>query len=308
MRPERRPGRGPSRRTRSGGNQRDTRGRRKGNRPSPLRRGAGRWRDLVVGGLRRGVAAVFGMARRLAPIVAAGAVLAGAVGLGRLVERHLRSSPYFALRHVVVHGAERLGEAEVRALAGLQDGRNVFELSPRRVVRALRSHPWIASAEARRRLPDGYEVTITERHPVAVALREGEPWWVDETGEVFAPTGPEGPADLPVISGLRWSHPRRLRRQLEIAVSLVHDWRALRLEDRARLEEVHFEPGDDVTLWLARPRLQVRLGADGHRRRLRLLRRTLDRVARRRWRVRRIALDGERRRRRVVLQLDEAGG
>ncbi len=263
---------------------------------------------MAAGWLRRGGRVLTTLARRLVPVLAAAAVLAGAVGLGRLVERHLRSSPYFALRRVMVRGAERLSEAEVRALAGLRPGRNVFELSPRRVVQALRAHPWIASAEAYRRLPDGYEVRIVERKAVALALREGEPWWVDEAGEPFAPAEPEGPADLPVIGGLHWSHPRRLRRQLQRAVALVHDWRALRLDARARLEEIHFEPGDDVTLWLARPRLQVRLGAEGHRQRLRLLRRTLDRVARRRWRVRRIALDGERRRRRVVLQLDQAGG
>ncbi len=237
------------------------------------------------------------------PWIGVAAVLAGAVALGRLVERHMRTSPYFTLRHVRIEGTERLDPEELREAAGLLRGRNVFELSPGRVERALRAHPWIAEAHVHRSLPDTIEVRVRERHAVAAALRQGDVWLLDVTGAPFVQAPPGEKVDLPVVTGLAWNQPKRLHAQLRRAVALVSDWRTMGLARRAQLAEVHFEPADVLSLWLARPRLRVELAATEDRRRLRLLRRALDRIQRERIPARSLALNHERHPRRVVVRL-----
>ncbi len=314
MPPERRrgsmpPHRSPSRRRQSAGRPRarhTLRRRPRGNtrippRPAPRTKPRALFRG-TVNALRMGTHLVTSLTRRILPWLGASAVLLGAVALGRLVERHMRTSPYFALRHVRIEGTERLDPKELKEATGLLQGRNIFELSPRRVERALLAHPWVAGAHVRRRLPDTFDVAIRERHATAAASRGGDIWLIDESGEPFGEAPPGERMDLPLVTGLAWSAPRRLRAQLQRAIALIADWRTLGLTPRARLDEIHFEPGDTLTLWLTRPRLRVHLAASDDRFRLRLLRRALDRVRRERLPVHTIALDHERHPRRVTLR------
>src|SRR5690606_14634607 len=80
-------------------------------------------------------------------------ICAGAAGLARLVERHVRTSEAFAVREIMITGLERLGRAEIVAVTSLREGQNIFDSAPEELTERLEAHPWIAEAHVRRRLP-----------------------------------------------------------------------------------------------------------------------------------------------------------
>jgi len=81
-------------------------------------------------------------------------------------------------------------------------GRTIFEVSIRRVARALLSHPWVRSCEIWRHWPDGLEVKVQERRIVALLQQKGRLWCLDQDGMPFKPWERDDPWNLPVVSGL----------------------------------------------------------------------------------------------------------
>jgi cell division protein FtsQ len=80
-------------------------------------------------------------------------------------------TPYFHLRDVRVEGISELTRADVLRTAGLESSTNVFHLDAPRIDAALEADPWILHADVERHLPGTVVVLITERTPIAVALR-----------------------------------------------------------------------------------------------------------------------------------------
>ena len=62
-------------------------------------------------------------------VVIAATLGGGAIAAGRLGEKYARSSPAFAVRSVEVSGAAQLSKDEVRDIAGLSVGMNIFEVT-----------------------------------------------------------------------------------------------------------------------------------------------------------------------------------
>ena len=91
-----------------------------------------------------------GFAELLARALMIALVAFGAVALGRLVERHVRTSPTFEVESIAVTGNLRVSEAELLDVAGLATGRNVFDVTPEEAQERLEAHPWIAEAEVER--------------------------------------------------------------------------------------------------------------------------------------------------------------
>jgi cell division protein FtsQ len=121
------------------------------------------------------------------------------------------NSPIFRLRDLRVIGNERLSDAEVARLAGLDDGANVARLSPGGVSGRLEADPWIARAEVRRTLPGTVVLRVWERRPVA-ALRSGGRWAVMASdGTVL--TRPRGRPSLPVVEAPRAGGPSPEKRK-----------------------------------------------------------------------------------------------
>ena len=266
---------------------------------------------------RERVAAFWGRVKRPLWIAARVAlvvvVAAGAVAVGRLVEQHVRTSPAFATKQLLVDGNERLRREEILETAGLALEQNVFDLAPEDAQARLVGHPWIADASVRRRLPDTYEITVREHDAVAVlALSEGggegdSLYLVGDDGSVFKRVTEADPLDLPVITGVdrtRFTRDRAWRGSLLVeTVALLHDYRGAGLWRREPIGEVHLGADDSLTLYIGGDATRIALGRGPFRVKLRRLRRVLDELRRREARPAYVYLDNVRRPDRVTVRL-----
>lgn len=108
----------------------------------------------------------------------------------------LYRSDYFPIRQVKVDGKLRYTDAaQVRAIARQVVRGNILNVDLNRAKLAYLSLPWIAEAHVRRKLPDGIEITLVERRPVARWAHGGI---VDSNGEVFQAALP---GEWPVFDG-----------------------------------------------------------------------------------------------------------
>lgn len=237
---------------------------------------------------------------------AAVALIVAAIAGGRLVERHVRTSPAFATQTIEVTGFERLTEAQVLETSGLAVGQNAFALSVADATERLRNHPWIASAEVTRRLPGHFSVHIREHRPVAlVALKHL--YLLSEDGTLFRKLSPGDPVDLPVVTGIELDRLKddpvyRSAILLEV-VALMHEYRAAGLWRRAPIAEIRVGQDDSLSLYFGEDATLARLGRGPFQDKLRRLRRVLDRLDREKAEAAYVLLDNTRRPDRVTVRL-----
>jgi hypothetical protein len=99
----------------------------------------------------------------------------------------LRLHPRFAVNRVVLEGVPGSRRAEAEELTDGWIGKPLLFADIARPVAALSSRPWVASASARRVVPDTIVVRIVSRPPVALARKGDEIWTVDRAGTWLGP-------------------------------------------------------------------------------------------------------------------------
>lgn len=228
------------------------------------------------------------------------------VALYRVVDRWVRTAPEFELTAIAVEGEERLEEAELRAIADVRLGDNVFARSPDEMRQSLLGHPWVADAEVTRRLPGTLRIVVREHHPVALLLLD-DAYLISDDGIVIKRTEPGDPTDLPLITGVeraRFVTDLGFRTQLlASAVALVSEYESAGLMRRATLSEIHVEPSDELTLFVGDEAIEVRLGSGPYRRKLERFARVLDELRREEAHAAYVFLDNVRRPDRVTVRL-----
>lgn len=247
------------------------------------------------------------LSRRAGRVLVGAAVLGVAVFSGRAIEAHARTSPTFALKDVEVLGNAQLSRALVLGAAGVGPGMNAFALAPEVMEQRLLQQPWIRSAEVERRLPSTLRIEVQERVPAAVLSFDDTSYLVSTEGEVIKQLSGADPADFPVITGVdrtRFTADTNYRHAiLSSVVSCLDDYRLSGLERREPVQEINVGAGDSVALYVGKDATLVRLGKGPFRRKLRLLRSVLDRLARDRARPAYVYLDNERNPGRVTLRI-----
>ncbi len=129
------------------------------------------------------------------PLLLAASVLAVATALGWVV----LASPWLEARQVQLVGGERLGLADVEALAAPDLGRPLARVDTGAIEARIEELPVVADAQVLRVWPSTLEVRVTERVPVAAVATDAGIALVDAEGVQMA-TAPEPPADLPLVS------------------------------------------------------------------------------------------------------------
>lgn len=102
----------------------------------------------------------------------------------------LRTHPRFAVNRVVLEGVPEARRAETEELTDGWIGRPLLFLDLDEPVKELSKRPWVASATARRIVPDTIAVRVVARPPVALVARPdkgGELWTIDRGGSFIGP-------------------------------------------------------------------------------------------------------------------------
>ncbi len=154
-----------------------------------------------VGFLRRG--RVPPQRRRAFAAARLGAAAAlGLLCLAALVR--LSSGSLLALRRFEVSGNQRARTEEILAALAVYRTKNLLMLDLAPAADRLLAHPWVERVTLSKRFPDGLEVRVVERRPVALWRDGARLLWLGIDGRPIAAYDPRaGVADTVVVSGDR---------------------------------------------------------------------------------------------------------
>lgn len=173
------------------------------------------------------------------PVLALVAVLVAVGAFGWVV----LASPLLQATSVQLVGGERLGVAEVEALASADIGTPLATVDIAALAARIELLPVVADAQVLRVWPSTLEVRVTERVPVAAVARDGGVALVDADGVQLA-TEPKTPGDVPLVSA---STVAAGDRPLQAATSVLE---SLPTELRAQVKGTEALTHDSVTLAL----------------------------------------------------------
>lgn len=115
----------------------------------------------------------------------------------------------FQITGVDFHGVQQVSEEEMRALADLFTGRNIFQVDLTEPARRASANPWVREVRIERNLPNRIGIVFGERTPRAVLQAANGRFLIDRAGVVIVPVrNGEGPG-LPVIAVGSWSAVQR---------------------------------------------------------------------------------------------------
>ena len=96
---------------------------------------------------------------------------------------------FFRVDEVTVDGESKYTAEEIIAASGIEQGDNLFLISPVQTGRKIASVlPYVDNVNVRRALPDGVVITVTECMPAAVIQGNGSWWIIDAKGKVLEQT------------------------------------------------------------------------------------------------------------------------
>src|SRR5690242_9083411 len=97
--------------------------------------------------------------------VAAAVLIAGAAFLAWQGYQATIRADVFVVSGVEVKGAKHLSENDLKEIAGMFQGRNIFRADIDAAVRRARANPWVKEARIYRSLPNRITMIFTERAP-----------------------------------------------------------------------------------------------------------------------------------------------
>ncbi|MBI5641455.1 MAG: FtsQ-type POTRA domain-containing protein, partial [Nitrospirae bacterium] len=106
----------------------------------------------------------------------------------------------FVVEEIVFSGNEHLTDEELKILAGLSEGDNLFSFSGKGIHRKMIESPWIRSISVRKDLPGRLHILITEAEPFALLDMKGHLFIVDDRGRMLEELKDSSMPFLPVIS------------------------------------------------------------------------------------------------------------
>lgn len=116
--------------------------------------------------------------------------------------RWLTTAEVFHIAGVDVRGAHSVSDAEIRELAGMFTGQNVFRVDLDAATRRALANPWVRDVRIERSLPNRISMIFTERVPRAIVQAANGRYLIDGEGVVMVPVPKDGAATagLPVIA------------------------------------------------------------------------------------------------------------
>ena len=203
-------------------------------------------------------------ARPILRVARALVVLAVLVGAGYWAGIAATETAWLTVRHISVHGNQRVHQGEVIGLLDGLKGTNLLTADLERWRARLFASAWIADATLRRRLPGTVDVEIREREPAGIARVGTALLLIDAGGQVIDEYGPRyADFDLPVVDGLvadaQTVPPTIDRVRSQLVFRLLADLRT-RPDLAKRVSQVDVQDAHDVHVILDGDAAVLRLG------------------------------------------------
>jgi cell division protein FtsQ len=116
--------------------------------------------------------------------------------------RWLIHAEMFSIAGVDVKGVRSMSDENIRDVAAMFTGQNVFRVDLDAATRRVMADPWVREVRIERRLPNRISIFVTERVPKAVLQASNGKYLIDGEGVVMVPvrSGSAAPPPLPVIA------------------------------------------------------------------------------------------------------------
>ena len=115
--------------------------------------------------------------------------------------RWLTRAEMFQIAGVDVKGVRSVSEDDIRELAKMFTGQNIFHVDLDTATRRALGNPWVREVRIERTLPNRISVIYAEREPRAILQAANGRYLIDREGVVMVPVAKsEQAADLPVIA------------------------------------------------------------------------------------------------------------
>jgi cell division protein FtsQ len=116
--------------------------------------------------------------------------------------RWLTRSEIFFIAGVDVKGVRSMSDENIRDVAAMFTGQNVFRVDLGAATRKVMADPWVRDVRIERRLPNRISIFVTERMPKAVLQASNGKYLIDGEGVVMVPLrgGRVGEQTLPVVA------------------------------------------------------------------------------------------------------------
>jgi|GEM_PF-1951830 len=108
-------------------------------------------------------------------------------------------SPLFQVSRIEIIGAQRLSQAELIRMSGVQKGENIVRVRVGEIERGLEVLPWVEDANVSRHLPGRLRLEITERQPLVAVLLAGRFLLIDEHCRVLTTLTAEEASEFPIL-------------------------------------------------------------------------------------------------------------
>ena len=108
----------------------------------------------------------------------------------------------FQIAGVDVKGAKQVSQADLKEIAGVFTGQNIFRVDLETPVRRARANPWVKDVRIYRRLPNRISMVITERVAFALLDTGNGRYVMDSEGVVIDKVAKENASEwqLPVVA------------------------------------------------------------------------------------------------------------
>ncbi len=113
----------------------------------------------------------------------------------------LRSSSVFAVQQVTASVTQHVTEQQIAEAVAPARGVSLLKLSTKDIEKRLSELPYVKEIHVYRRFPDGLDVRVVEREPIARVETGGRTWLVSGDGRLLEKVSKESFMSLPLVVG-----------------------------------------------------------------------------------------------------------
>jgi len=109
--------------------------------------------------------------------------------------------PCFRLEKIVLNGCKKVTDKDILTTSGIRSNQSILTVNRGKVIRKIKTNPWIEDVSVRSELPDKLIIDVTERKAVALMRRDQTLYLVDANACPFKKLDDNENAELPILTG-----------------------------------------------------------------------------------------------------------